>query len=169
MKKIRYSLIMSVVLTALIAVSGAAAESWSAAEIAPIGSERMEGTVSKGIQPNQAIVDGLGDITEDDWAIGPADAALKILMYSDFECPYCSLAGLALLDYQAKHPDDVLYVYRHFPLPYHTKAPMSAWAANAAGVQAEKLFFEVEHLLYAKQSEWARIETLEEYETWLKD
>lgn len=169
MNKIRYSFIMGVILTALIVVSGAAAESWTAAEITPIGSERMEGTISKGIQPDPSIVDGLGDITEEDWTIGPEDAAMKILMYSDFECPYCSLAGLALLEYQAKHPDDVLYVYRHFPLPYHTKAPMSAWAANAAGKQDEKLFFAVEHLLYAAQSDWARFETLDEYESWLKD
>lgn len=161
--------LMAALLVALSVFSLVPAAEWETATIEPIGSERMEGTLSKGIQPNQKIIDGLGAITEKDWSLGPEDAAMTILMYSDFECPHCSNAGLAMLKFQAEHPDDVRYVYRHFPLPYHTKAPAAAWAANAAGKQDPKYFFTIEHYLYENQQAWAQFATIEEFEPWLKD
>ena len=155
MKKYRILPLFSAALALVTVVTGAFAESWKEADVAPIGNDRMEGTIFAGIQPNASIVERLGEISDADWAIGPEDAPLTILMYSDFQCPYCSLAGLALLEYQAAHADEVRYVYRHFPLPYHAKAPAAAYAANAAGKQDEALFFEVEHLLYEEQAAWA--------------
>lgn len=162
-------MILCGLLLAFVVVNGVFAQNWVEADLTPIGTERMEGQLSKGIQPNASIVEKLGDITDEDWVLGPDDAAMTILMYSDFECPYCSIASLALLAYQAEHPEDVRYVYRHFPLPYHTKAPMSAWAADAAGKQDESLFFAVEHLLYENQKEWSALSSVEEYEDWLKE
>lgn len=169
MKFINKLMVCCAMLLTFAIFTGVCAESWVEADLTPIGTERMEGQLSKGIQPNPDIVEKLGDITDEDWILGPDDAAMTLLMYSDFECPYCSVASLALLEYQAAHPDDVRYVYRHFPLPYHTKAPMSAWAADAAGKQDEALFFEVEHMLYENQQEWASLATLEDYEAWLKE
>lgn len=169
MKKYRILPLFSAALALVTVVTGAFAESWKEADVAPIGNDRMEGTIFAGIQPNASIVERLGEISDADWAIGPEDAPLTILMYSDFQCPYCSLAGLALLEYQAAHADEVRYVYRHFPLPYHAKAPTAAYAANAAGKQDEALFFEVEHLLYEEQAAWAQLETDEEFEAWIRE
>ncbi len=169
MKKYRILPLFSAALALVTVVTGAFAESWKEADVAPIGNDRMEGTIFAGIQPNASIVERLGEISDADWAIGPEDAPLTILMYSDFQCPYCSLAGLALLEYQAAHADEVRYVYRHFPLPYHAKAPAAAYAANAAGKQDEALFFEVEHLLYEEQAAWAQLETDEEFEAWIRE
>jgi hypothetical protein len=44
---------------------------------------------------------------------------------------------------------------------------MAAYAADAAGAQG--LFFEAEHLLYSTQSDWSGLESLDAFETWLKD
>lgn len=169
MKNIKKLVGLWALLLAFVVFNSVFAQTWVEADLTPVGSERMEGQLSKGIQPNASIVEQLGDITDEDWILGPEDAAMTILMYSDFECPYCSIAGLSLMEYQAAHPDDVRYVYRHFPLPYHTKAPMSAWAADAAGKQDESLFFVIEHLLYENQNEWASLATLDDYEDWLKE
>lgn len=109
----------------------------------------------------------LGEVTEDDWSIGPEDAVLTLVEYADFQCPYCAPAGLAALEFQAAHSDDVRYVYRHFPLTFHEKAPMAAYAADAAGKQG--LFFEAEHFLYETQSDWTYMETLEDFDAWLRE
>ena len=129
--------------------------------------EKMQCLLVEPLGPDEQIVAALPPITEDDWSIGPEDAPLTILEYADFECPYCANAGLGLIEFQKNHPDEVRYVYRHFPLDYHTKAPMSAYAADAAGAQG--LFFEAEHLIYATRDEWISLATLDEYEAWLKE
>ena len=113
---------------------------------------------------NKAI---LGEVTEEDWSIGPEDAILTLVEYADFQCPYCSQAGLAALSFQKTHPDDVRYVYRHFPLTFHEKAPMAAYAADAAGQQG--FFFNVEAWLYETQNEWTYLETLDDFDAWLRE
>ena len=85
MKKYRISLLFSAALALIAVVTGAFAESWEEAEVAPIGSDRMKGTIFAGIQPNASIVESLGEISDADWAIGPEDAPLTILMYSNEE------------------------------------------------------------------------------------
>jgi len=144
-----------------------AEDEWVPFEAGQENVQPMECTIVKPIGPNENITAALPPITDEDWSIGPKDAPLTILEYSDFQCPYCSNAGLALLEFQKNHPDEVRYVYRHFPLSFHEKAPMAAYAADAAGAQG--LFFEAEHLLYSTQSDWSGLESLDAFETWLKD
>lgn len=107
----------------------------------------------------------LGDVTDLDWSIGPEDAALLIIEYADFQCPYCAEASLQLLDYQKTHSDEVRLVYRHFPLSFHEKAVPAALAADAAGYQG--MFFEAEDLLFEKQSEWSALADNETFTEWL--
>jgi len=63
---------------------------------------------------------------------GPDDATLKIVEFSDFQCPYCALAHPALDSLLSTHPDDVRLVYRHFPLRIHQYARHAAIAAAEA-------------------------------------
>jgi cyclophilin family peptidyl-prolyl cis-trans isomerase len=51
--------------------------------------------------------------------------------------------------------DNIRFVYRHFPLSFHTKATITAEAAEAAGAQGK--FFEMHDLLYARQQEWGAL------------
>ncbi len=113
---------------------------------------------------NKAI---LGEVTADDWSVGPEDAILTLVEYADFQCPYCSRAGLAAIAFQAAHPEEVRYVYRHFPLSFHEKAPMAAYAADAAGKQG--FFFDAETFLYEHQNDWTDLETLDDFDAWLRE
>ena len=107
----------------------------------------------------------LGEVTDLDWAVGPENALLTIIEYADFQCPYCADASLSLLEYQKKHSDDVRLVYRHFPLSFHEKAVPATLAANAAGYQG--MFFEAEHFLFEKQSEWSALPDNNAFTKWL--
>jgi cyclophilin family peptidyl-prolyl cis-trans isomerase len=63
------------------------------------------------------------------------------------------------------YPQDVRFVYRHFPLmSIHDKAALSAQAAEAAGRQEK--FWDMHDLLFAKQGEWALL-TPDDFKTWL--
>ncbi|MEN4013701.1 MAG: peptidylprolyl isomerase [Chloroflexota bacterium] len=93
----------------------------------------------------------LPPISADDWSRGPDNARLTILEYSDFQCPYCSLAGQLIGDFAEANPDQVRVVFRHFPLASHDKAQLAAQAAEAAGLQGK--FWEMHNLLF-EETNW---------------
>lgn len=164
----KYSLLFVVLFALLISVSAFAADGeWTKWEADLSGAAEIKCTFAEPFLENEGVKTILGEVTEDDWVLGPEDAVMTLVEYADFQCPYCSNAGLTALAFQAAHPDEVRYVYRHFPLSFHEKAPMSAYAADAAGKQG--LFFEAEHWLYETQNEWTYIATLDEFDAWLRE
>ncbi|MGB3295291.1 MAG: thioredoxin domain-containing protein [Phormidesmis sp.] len=67
---------------------------------------------------------------------GPLDAEVVMMKFSDFQCPYCAIAAADMKTFTQTHADDVLYVYKHFPLVnIHPEAMPAAKAAWAAGQQ----------------------------------
>lgn len=71
-------------------------------------------------------------VTEDDYIRGNQDATVKIVEYSDFDCPYCAQFHQTMKqivnDYDAS---EVAWVYRHFPIPQlHPDAPRKARASE---------------------------------------
>ena len=112
-----------------------------------------------------------GEVSEADWQRGPSDAQVTLVEYADFQCPYCALLSATLADLEARYPDDLRVVYRHFPLigtpqqPVHDKASLSMQAAEAAGLQGK--FWELHDELFSRQSEWAGLSP-DQFEDWLQ-
>lgn len=48
--------------------------------------------------------------------IGPADAPVTIVEFSDFQCPFCRRFALVVDSVEARHPNDVQVVFRNFPI-----------------------------------------------------
>jgi protein-disulfide isomerase len=70
-------------------------------------------------------------------ARGPADAPVRIVEFSDFECPYCLRAFPTVQQIFATYGDRVRFVYRHFPLPNHPNAVPAAEASACAHEQEQ--------------------------------
>ncbi len=67
---------------------------------------------------------------------GPLDAKVVLIKFSDFQCPYCAIAAADMKSFTKGHTDDVLYVYKQFPLTrIHDQAMPAAKAAWAAAQQ----------------------------------
>jgi protein-disulfide isomerase len=65
--------------------------------------------------------------------LGPRDAPVTIVEFSDFECPYCGRLYHVLADILSKHPQEVQLIYRNFPLDaIHSHAREAALAAQCA-------------------------------------
>lgn len=64
---------------------------------------------------------------------GPDDAPITIVMFSDYECPYCHRGMATVREVMARYPREVRLVVRNFPLSIHA----SAHAAAATSVCAE--------------------------------
>jgi protein-disulfide isomerase len=92
--------------------------------------------------------------------IGPADASVTIVEFSDFECPFCRVTADRLRAIRARYPRDVALVYRHYPLSYHKNAVPAAKASICAARQGR---FEGYHdALFAQQDSlglipWTRL------------
>ena len=89
-------------------------------------------------------------------ARGPAGAALEIVMFSDFQCPYCAGAIPVLDSLVARNPADVRVVYRHYPLPNHEHAEQAAIAAIEAARQGA--FWPYHDLLFTHQDRLADVD-----------
>ena len=79
--------------------------------------------------------------------LGNPAAKVRIIEFSDFQCPYCRKAAVDLKDLVARYPELVVLEYRHFPISGHQFAVASAAAAECAGDQGR--FFEYHDQLFA--------------------
>ena len=77
-------------------------------------------------------------VTSDDHAQGVPGAAVTLVQYGDYECPYTRLSLHAVRQLQREFPDTLRFVFRHFPLDeIHPHARAAALAAEAAGAQTD--------------------------------
>jgi len=82
--------------------------------------------------------------------LGSASARVAIIEYSDFECPACGafardLKPTLIREYVDK--GQVAFVFKHFPLPIHSRAQSAAEAAWCAGQQGK--FWDVHDRFFA--------------------
>ena len=67
--------------------------------------------------------------------LGKSEAPVTLVAYSDFQCPYCAQASPQMQELQARYPDQVRVVFKHFPLSFHKAAQPVAVASMAAQEQ----------------------------------
>jgi protein-disulfide isomerase len=110
--------------------------------------------------PNAQVT--LESTTVSDWRsyaegqrMGPANAPVTIVEFSDFECPFCRATADRIRAIRARYPREVALVYRHYPLPYHPNAVAAARASLCAARQGR---FESFHdVLFAHQDSLGEI------------
>ena len=82
-------------------------------------------------------------------AKGNERAKLAVVEFSDFQCPYCRRVTPTLEQIQREYGDQVRIVFKHMPLPMHTKAPAAHVAAEAAHRQGK--FWQMHDLIFGDQ------------------
>jgi protein-disulfide isomerase len=81
---------------------------------------------------------------------GPADAAVTLVQYGDYECPYCGEAYPILKEVQARMGERLRFVFRNFPITTsHPHAERAAEAAETAAAQGK--FWQMHDVLYENQ------------------
>ncbi len=69
--------------------------------------------------------------------VGPDDALVTVTVFSDFECPFCARIVPSLQRLRHEFGDDVRIIFRHLPLPFHSRAQLVSEAAVAAAAQGK--------------------------------
>lgn len=95
----------------------------------------------------------LPTINDSDATVGQKDAKVKVVVFSDFQCPYCKVFWKGLRDTMKSDADNVIYDYKHLPLDIHPQAANAALASACAQDQGK--FWEYGDKLYATQAEWS--------------
>lgn len=68
--------------------------------------------------------------------LGSHEATVRLVEFSDFQCPFCAEVRLKLEELQQEYAEKVAIVYRHLPLEsVHPHALAAALAAECAGAQ----------------------------------
>ncbi len=89
-------------------------------------------------------------VNDEDHKLGPDDAAVVLVEYSDFQCPACQQMGPMFASMVDKFPGKVQLVHRHFPLDFHELAADAAKIAEAASTEGK--FFDVADYYFANPS-----------------
>jgi protein-disulfide isomerase len=84
--------------------------------------------------------------------LGPADAAVTLEEFGDFQCPPCGKLSEPINQLQKRY--NLRVIYREFPLPIHANAKEAAFAAEAAARQGR--FWQMHDLLYREQAVWSK-------------
>ena len=90
--------------------------------------------------------------TDDRPSIGPNNAPVKIVLFSDFQCPYCRDMGETLMEIVGDYGAKVRIIFRQFPLTsIHPDAQRAAEASLCAYDQNR--FWEMHDILFENQQD----------------
>jgi protein-disulfide isomerase len=89
-------------------------------------------------------------VSSQDHSQGPAQAAIEIVEYGDYQCPHCGTAYPVIKNIEEKFGDQVRFIFRNFPLAEsHEYATPAAIATEAAALQDK--FWEMHDIIYENQ------------------
>ncbi len=162
--------VVSAILVAGIACSGSSAPTPGGAGMMKAIAERLD---EDGLAKSNAVSNPLDislaetdqklspvPVNTDDPVWGPADAPVTLVVYSDFECPYCGRHAANVAKVKEANGDLVRVVFKQFPLAFHQRAMPAAMASLAALEQGK--FWEVHDRLFdrnplspSEMQEWA--------------
>jgi len=110
-------------------------------------------TPPAGNHPDTGGKINMAALVDDDPAVGDPNAKVIVIEFSDFQCPFCAKAVQTVKDLKEFYGDQILFVYRDFPIySIHPLAGKAAEAAECADEQGK--FWEYHDTLFEKQQDW---------------
>jgi protein-disulfide isomerase len=88
-------------------------------------------------------------------SFGPANAKVTLVVFSDFECPYCRAFARSVRDnVPQKYPNDVRVIFKDFPIQnIHPWAFPAAEAAHCIAAQKPEAFWTFHDWIFQHQEE----------------
>jgi len=86
--------------------------------------------------------------------LGPADAPVTLVEFSDFQCPYCAAAVPQIAAVLKTYPKQVKLIFKQYPLETHSQAALAAAAALAAQKQGK--FWQMHDAMFANRDNLSR-------------
>lgn len=106
---------------------------------------RKDAKVDVKLEPPRVTVE-----TGDNPSKGPKNAPITIVEFTDYQCPFCGRVRPTINQIMDKYKDQVHYVLRDYPLPFHGNSKKAHEAAHCAGDQDK--YWEMNVLLFKNQT-----------------
>ncbi len=91
-------------------------------------------------------------VLEDDPIKGPKDALVTMIIFSEFQCPFCKRVEDTLKQVSAAYPTDLRMVWKDKTLPFHPRAkPAATLARHAYKAKGDKGFWDAHDALFVSQ------------------
>ncbi|OQX67148.1 MAG: hypothetical protein B6A08_16820 [Sorangiineae bacterium NIC37A_2] len=91
-------------------------------------------------------------VYQDDPIRGPKDALVTVVVFSEFQCPYCKRVEATLGKLVETYGNDLRIVWKDNPLPFHPRAaPAATLARTVYLTKGEKAFWDVHDKLFESQ------------------
>jgi len=89
-------------------------------------------------------------VLADDPVLGPKDAPVTLITFSDFQCPFCKRVEETLKQVQQKYGNDLRVVWKDNPLPFHNRAKPTAILGRVAyAKKGDKGFWDAHSAMFA--------------------
>ena len=89
-------------------------------------------------------------IADSDHILGNREAKIKIFEFSDFQCPYCAQFHKVMNQIVTEYPNDVVWIFKQFPIQSHPLGLPGAIATECANDQGK--FWEMSNIIFENQS-----------------
>jgi predicted DsbA family dithiol-disulfide isomerase len=103
------------------------------------------------------IVDGEQynvEVLASDPSLGPADAPITLVLFSDFECPFCGRLRGTIEELRERYPTQLRIIWKDHPLAMHAAAMPAALLGREAYAQGgNPLFWQLHDRFFAEQSQ----------------
>lgn len=99
-------------------------------------------------------------------AVGPKDAKVRVIEYSDFQCPYSKAFYPSVKKMLSEYGDKVEFVYKQLPLAFHAQAENASLASECANEQGK--FQAYSDVLFAKQAEWGATQGVQKFKDYAR-
>ncbi|MCO5143989.1 MAG: DsbA family protein [Oligoflexia bacterium] len=100
-------------------------------------------------QPLNVKIEG-----ESTW--GDPNAPIKLVEFSDFQCPFCAEGKTRLNELKKLYGKKLFVVFKHFPLPMHPEARPAHEASLCVEEQNNDKFWKYHDMLFDDQKAWTK-------------
>lgn len=83
--------------------------------------------------------------------LGTRNAKIKVIAYSDFQCPYCKKGYETVEELRKKYGDKMVFMFKHLPLPFHPMALPTAKRFEAIALQSGKKAYAFHNEVFKNQ------------------
>jgi protein-disulfide isomerase len=105
-------------------------------------------------------------VSSEDPQIGPKNAPVTLVIFSDFECPFCSRVEPTLKQLRDSYGDKIRVVWKDLPLDFHKNAMPAAAAARVAFLaKGNDAYWKVHEKIFQNQKQLSE----ENYVKWLSE
>ncbi len=104
--------------------------------------KQLEETYNKPLQP---------EIKDDAPMLGNKAAPITLVIYSDFQCPYCTRGVATAKALIKEYGNNIRYIYKHLPLSFHDQAMPASLYFEAIRLQSVEKAFAFHDYVYENQ------------------